>query len=319
MTNNVFETKRLAVRTADAGDVALVFTLWTHPQVMRFVGFPQGLRVTWDEVLARVEQNEQCPFECVLIVVEKETAVSIGQCLMHTPNEDGIAETDVKLHPDCWGQKFGVEVKQGLVDYLFTHTNCVAVAGSPNVKNVASIKMQEAVGGVCVREAVYEFPESMRDFTTRVHSIIYHVQRESWEKRMNAEKEVVDLHQFFQDWFNGTIPNTDEQFARFADVMAESFGMVPPNGRFVTCAPLLEGLRGSYGRSQQAPGRIWIENFVTRQTGPDWLFATYEEWQTFNGKTTSRLSSVLFEENEAAPNGLIWLHVHETWLEAVSN
>jgi RimJ/RimL family protein N-acetyltransferase len=324
MNQVVFETKRLRVRVANEHDVDLVYSLWTHPDVMKFVGFPNGLRITREEVMARIEACEHAPFECLLIVEERETAVStslstsvsIGQCLMHNPNDAGIAITDVKLLPEFWGNKYGVEVKQGLVDYLFTHTDCVAVEGSPNINNIASIKMQEAVGGVRIRENVYEFPESMRDFTTTVYSIIYYVKREVWRMRKNGEKEVVELHQFFQDWFNGSISNTDEQFARFADVMADSFGMVPPNGRFVTRTPLLAGLRGSYGRSQQSPGRIWIENFVTRQTGPDWLLATYEEWQTFDNNTTSRLSTVLLQEHETAPNGFIWLHVHETWLNS---
>ena len=286
MSQLIIETKRLLVRLANSDDVELVFKLWTHPDVMKFVGFPNGLRTSREEVLARIEACEQAPFECLLIVELKETAVStpistgisIGQCLMHNPNDESVAITDVKLLPEFWGNKYGVEVKQGLVDYLFEHTDCVAVEGSPNVENSASIKMQEAVGGVRIRESVYEFPESMRDFTTTVHSLIYHVTREVWQKRKNAEKEVIELHQFFQDWFNGVIPNTDEQFARFADVMADSFGMVPPNGRFISRTPLLDGLRSSYGRSQQSPGHIWIENFVTRQAGPDWLFAAYEEW-----------------------------------------
>ncbi len=324
MKQVVFETKRLRIRVAHENDVDLVYSLWTHPDVMKFVGFPNGLRTSRDEVLARIAACEQAPFACLLIVEEKETAVSaslstgvfIGQCLMHNPNDEGIAITDVKLLPEFWGNKYGVEIKRGLVDYLFTHTDCAAVEGSPNVKNVASIKMQEAVGGVRIREHVYNFPESMRDFTTPVHSIIYHVKRKAWQQRKNAEKEVVELHQFFQDWFNGAIPNTDEQFDRFANVMADSFGMVPPNGRFVSRSPLLDGLRGSYGRSPQSPGRIWIENFVTRKIGPDWLLATYEEWQTFDNKTTSRLSTVLLQENEFAPNGFTWLHVHETWLTA---
>ena len=316
MNQVVFETKRLRIRVANENDVDLVYSLWTLPEVMKFVGFPKGLRTSREEVLARIEKSEHAPFEYLLIVEVKETGVSIGQCLMHNPNAEGIAVTDVKLLPAFWGNKYGVEVKQGLVDYLFTHTDCVAVEGSPNVKNIASMKMQEAVGGVRIREHVYEFPESMRDFTTSVHSVIYYVKREVWKLRKNAEKEVVELHQFFQDWFNGVIPNGDEQFDRFADVMADSFGMVPPNGRFVSRAPLLEGLRGSYGRSQQSPGRIWIENFVTRQTEHGWLLATYEEWQSFDDKTTSRLSTVLLQENESAPNGFIWLHVHETWLNS---
>ena len=183
MNSVVFETKRLVIRLANEADVDLVYTLWTHPQVMQYVGFPHGLRITREEVSARLMRCEKRPFECILIVVLRETDESLGQCLMHYPNEDGIAATDVKLLPEFWGHKFGVEVKQGLVDYLFMHTDCTVVEGSPNVKNIASIKMQEAVGGVRVRESVHEFPESMRDFTMPVHSIIYHVQREVWEKR----------------------------------------------------------------------------------------------------------------------------------------
>jgi hypothetical protein len=51
------------------------------------------------------------------------------------------------------------------------------------VANVASIKMIEAAGGVRVGEAVYEFPESMRDYTTPVHYYVYRVHREGWEQR----------------------------------------------------------------------------------------------------------------------------------------
>jgi RimJ/RimL family protein N-acetyltransferase len=72
-----------------------------------------------------------------------------------------------------------------LVVYLFAHTDCVAVQATPNVGNVASIRMQESVGGVRVGEQVYEFPESMRDYTTPVHHYIYRVYRKDWEQRQN--------------------------------------------------------------------------------------------------------------------------------------
>jgi hypothetical protein len=40
--------------------------------------------------------------------------------------------------------------------------------------------MQEAVGGVRVGEAVFEFPDSMRDTTEPVHCFVYHVTRAAW-------------------------------------------------------------------------------------------------------------------------------------------
>ena len=41
--------------------------------------------------------------------------------------------------------------------------------------------------------------------------------------------------------------------------------------------------------------------------------ATYEEWQEIDGKINARLSTVLLRAKADAPNGVEWLHVHETW------
>jgi RimJ/RimL family protein N-acetyltransferase len=87
----------------------------------------------------------------------------------------------VKLLPAYWGNKYGVEIKQALLDYLFTNTSCSAVEATPNVENSASIKMQEAVGGVRVGEDTFQVPESKREYATPVHHYIYHVRREKWE------------------------------------------------------------------------------------------------------------------------------------------
>jgi len=92
-------------------------------------------------------------------------------------DEQGIAEPDIKLLPAFWGHRYGLEVWEELVAYLFTRTDCEAVQTTPNVNNAASIKMQEAVGGVRVGEDVYHFPEHMRDYTTPVHCYIYRVYR----------------------------------------------------------------------------------------------------------------------------------------------
>lgn len=106
---------------------------------------------------------------------------AIGECYMTTPNEEGIATTDIKLLPEFWGNMYGVEVKRGLIAYLFANTNCSAIEATPNVANLASIKMQEAVGGKRIGEGVFEFPESMRSYTTPVHHYVYRVGRDDWE------------------------------------------------------------------------------------------------------------------------------------------
>jgi RimJ/RimL family protein N-acetyltransferase len=179
---HVFDTERLVIRVATEQDIDILYELWTDPRVMSNVGFPHGLRITREEIKRQVQEPFESEFERVLVVELKATGQAIGQCSMHAPDEEGIAGTDVKLLPAFWGHKYGAEVKRGLVAHLFTHTGCTAIQAEPNVNNVASIKMQEAVGAVCVGEQVYEFPELMRDYTTPVHHYIYRVYREDWEQ-----------------------------------------------------------------------------------------------------------------------------------------
>ncbi|MCP4415208.1 MAG: GNAT family N-acetyltransferase [Chloroflexi bacterium] len=184
----VFDTHRLTVHKATSKDVSLYFNLWTNPDVMSFVGFPQGLTITQREIADKIQNQGTTVLGHLLVVKLKTTGEAIGECKMHPPNQDSIAETDVKLLPTHWGHKFGVEIKRGLLTFLFTHTDCAIVQATPNVKNAASIKMQEAVGGVRVGEATDEFPETMKSYTKAVHHYIYHVFREDWMKAQEQGK-----------------------------------------------------------------------------------------------------------------------------------
>lgn len=182
----IFETPRLRVRKALRSDVEMYLALWNDPRVMTNVGFPLGLRLTRMEILEKIDAQPEGPFGCMLVAELRATDEVIGECKMYLPDEEGISETDVKLLPAYWGHRYGVEVKRGLIDYLFWLTTCTAVQATPNVNNIASIKMQQAVGGVRVGEGIFEFPESMRDHTVPVPHYIYHVYRHTWRAAKEA-------------------------------------------------------------------------------------------------------------------------------------
>jgi len=179
----VFETERLAVRLATVEDVKIFYRLWTDPEIMSNVGFPYGLPVTRADIRYKISKGGPSEFQQLLIVAIKSTGEVIGECKLHRPDRDGIAATDVKLLPEFRGIKYGVEIKRGMLDYLFIHTDCREVDVTPNIGNTASIKMQEAVGGVCIGESIYEFPESECGYTTPVHHSIFRVSRENWRKQ----------------------------------------------------------------------------------------------------------------------------------------
>jgi len=180
----VFQTERLKIRKAMAcdADVEFFYRLWTNPEVMTMVGFPQGLRITRDEIRSMFEKAENSEYKRRLLVEIIKTGIPIGECKLGLPDDGGISETDVKLFPEYWGNGYGTEIKRVLVDYLFTHTDCKAVKATPNKNNIASQKMQTAVGGKRVGDGVFRFPEEMRDYTCDVPHYVYMVFREDWEK-----------------------------------------------------------------------------------------------------------------------------------------
>ena len=129
-----------------------------------------------------------------------------------------------------------------------------------------------------------------------------------------CRQEIEELHRFFQDWFNGESTNDASTFARLDAALGAGFFMVTPEGNSVERPPLVAGLRGAHGRWREAPGKIWIENIQLRHAGANEALLTCEEWQQVDGETKGRLSSVLFVNDDDAPNGVAWLHLHEGWI-----
>ncbi len=177
----VFETERLIIRLAAEADADFYHTLWTHPQVMKNVGFPQGLPITREEIRERLVQAPESEFNRLLVVAQRATGESIGECKLAWPDDEGIAEPDIKLLPEYWGQGYGREIWTALIAYQFEHTDCAAVQTTPNIHNPAAIRLYESVGARRLDKGVFRFPEKMQEYTTPVHHYRYRLTREDWK------------------------------------------------------------------------------------------------------------------------------------------
>ena len=131
---------------------------------------------------------------------------------------------------------------------------------------------------------------------------------------MEWQREITELHQFFEAWFRGERPGTDETFRRFEGVLAPRFRMVTPDGAVLERAPLLAGLRSAHGTRPSI--RIGVEGheMLAELGGP--VLVSYREWQEDSGPRTVRISTALLEPRAEAPLGIAWRYVHETWSRA---
>ena len=134
----------------------------------------------------------------------------------------------------------------------------------------------------------------------------------------DCKNEIKQLHQFFEDWFCGRLPNTDEAFQRLPNVLAPKFEMITPTSKLIFRETLITQIRSMHGAYMAAdkPSIIRTKNIEGRILSDDLSLMRYEEWQENNAPTDARgrLSSALFQRLPQAPNNVQWLYIHEGWI-----
>ena len=126
-----------------------------------------------------------------------------------------------------------------------------------------------------------------------------------------AIREVIERHDAFVLWFSGTAE--DGLFDEIERALGPDMVMVDPSGALIRRPALVAGLRAGFGSRP---------SFIITVDEPETLWATadaalvaYIERQDIAGVTSARRSTALFTTDEHAPLGVVWQHVHETWIE----
>jgi len=128
--------------------------------------------------------------------------------------------------------------------------------------------------------------------------------------RAQALREVETLHAFFEAWFTGELAKSGETFARLEEALAEEFRYVLPEGRIAERAPVIEAIYGAHGGHGEA--RIEIRNLECRAQADGLALVFFEEHQWLDGARDSRFNTALLRANAQAPEGVEWVHLHET-------
>lgn len=125
--------------------------------------------------------------------------------------------------------------------------------------------------------------------------------------------EITGLHEFFVEWFDGSVPR--EELSRLERALAPEFEMVTPEGERVDRGALVDGLAESYGRTEGEAFDIDVREVEAIELLEDHAVIRYEEWQLTDEGESGRVSTGLFRAAADAPEGVVWVTLHETALE----
>ena len=131
-----------------------------------------------------------------------------------------------------------------------------------------------------------------------------------------CEKEIRELHAFFEAWYQGAIANSDDAFRRLEHVLAPAFTLITSDGYTFTRDQVLSLLRNEYATKPDI--KMWVDNVRLRYTADDVILTTYEEHGTTADGERSTLITALLCRHPERPNGLEWIHIHEVRLPSQS-
>jgi|GEM_PF-1062255 len=129
-------------------------------------------------------------------------------------------------------------------------------------------------------------------------------------------KEISDLHDFFEAWFEG---DNSRSITEFSDRLDAGFSIVTPNGARLGKAAIMDAVETRFGsgriRIATVDARLNAENPGSDVDG-DTIDGSYVEVQTTRTGSTRRHSEVTMALDSTVPTGYRWIRVVETWLDS---
>lgn len=145
----IFETARLKFRYLEPSDLEDLFRLYSDPVIRRY--FPDGVR-TEDETREELEYflhgHPKDPRLGLWATIEKTTGLFVGRCGLLQWEIDGAVEIEIAymIAKERWGEEFGSEAANGLVDYAFRSLGLPKVIALIDPEHEASIRTAKSAG-----------------------------------------------------------------------------------------------------------------------------------------------------------------------------
>ena len=142
------------VKLTEKEDLQNVQRLWATPEVMIFVGFPNGLQESVEHL-----ENKWLPW--VQNPPSRQHysiyADGIGYCgeSFYDVDETGLAGMDIKLLPEARGKGIGFAGLSHALNEAFLIGNAKSAYVDPNPENIKAIRLYERLGFIVTERAAH--------------------------------------------------------------------------------------------------------------------------------------------------------------------
>lgn len=152
-------TPRLLLEPAADRDIDTLWSLWTMPEVLRYLF--DGVTMPREEAARLLKSyiGQHTEGYGMWLIHRREDQMFCGEIGLEPstlgdidPLLTGEIEFQIALHPDAWGKGYGEEALRAVLDYGVTTQGLSHVMGVADAPNTGSRRLQEKLGFVWQRE-----------------------------------------------------------------------------------------------------------------------------------------------------------------------
>ena len=141
------ESERLLLRNILPQDKDFIVSLWTDPEVTKYLGGPREK----EQMLRGIQYNIENPYQDeydLWVLVNKSDGKPVGHCGLLKKEVEGITEVEViyVIGRRFWGLGYATEAAGMLIDFAFNEKKLGSVIALIKPRNKASEKVAAVAG-----------------------------------------------------------------------------------------------------------------------------------------------------------------------------
>lgn len=138
--------KKIVLRETTEKDLADLMGLWNNGEVMKWVGFPNGLGHDLEKMLGWFHELQKESSRHHFVIYDSDIGFC-GEAYYAVDKEHKWAGLDIKLRPEAQGKGLASDALSALIEYIFQHEpDAEAVWTEPAKENVAARNLYRRMG-----------------------------------------------------------------------------------------------------------------------------------------------------------------------------
>ncbi|KAJ4720516.1 Sucrose-phosphatase [Melia azedarach] len=127
--------------------------------------------------------------------------------------------------------------------------------------------------------------------------------------------QVVKFYLFYERWRRAEVEMSEHHIESLRLLFYALGITVHPSGIERSMRQCIDLIEKMYGDKQGKKYQVWVDRVSSAQIGSDAWLVKFDKWESSGDEWQCCLTTVLMSSQATAPDGLKWMHMHQTWLE----